>query len=54
MGLVLFVAFAGLLLFIVRRMVDAETAKNVKFLGKLVLAICGIMLLVGLLLIMKR
>ena len=33
MGLVLFVAFAGLLLFIVRRTVDAETAKNVKFLG---------------------
>jgi len=46
--------FAVLLFFIVRRMVDAETVKNVKFLGKLVLAICGIIFLAGLFLSIKR
>lgn len=49
-GLLLLLALTGLLVVILRRAVDGETRKNLRFLGRIVLAMVGVLILVGLLL----
>ncbi len=53
-GIALLLLLGSLLVFVVRRTLDAETANNVRFLGRIVLLALGSLVLAALLLMAHR